>query len=132
MPWLGHDPRQGLLERPDALDRDHRRDRVAVLGVEPLDRVGHGVEAAGHAHAHGQAEREVGVVDDHLGQDPRPAHRGLEAILGLAEDRRDLRAGIGRGHHDLRGVVAVRDGLAQPDGRPAAEGDDAIGPIAVT
>ena len=53
--------------------------------------------------------------------------RGLHPVLGLAEDRRHLRAGVGRRHAD-RAVRSQRDRLAEPDRRSAAEGDDEVRP----
>ena len=82
-------------------------DRIAVFGVEALRGMRHRVERAGDAEAERQAQRQLRIVEHHLGQDLRVAERGLHAVGGLAEDVGHLRPGIGGGDHDLRQVGAV-------------------------
>ncbi len=88
--------------------------------------MGDGVERTCHRHRDRQAGHQFRVVEDDLGLDPRIGQRGLLAALGLAQDRRRLGPGIGRGHDDLGQVGAIGDGLGQSRGRPAAHGDDTI------
>jgi hypothetical protein len=72
--------RQAYGKSLQPLDRHQAGDRVAILGIEAVDRMRHGVEAAGHAHRGRQAQRQCRVVDHDLGQDCEGA-----APLGLAQ-----------------------------------------------
>ena len=118
---------QAPLEGAKAFERHQARNRIAVLCIESLNGMGHGVEAARHAHGDRQPECQRGVVNHDLRQDLCIAHRRLAAAFGLAENRRHLRSGIGRGNDDLEKIGTIGDRLAEPRRRSAAEGNDAIG-----
>jgi hypothetical protein len=66
--WRAHDGAQRAGERADRFLGEQVDDRVAVLGVEPFDRMRDRVQGAHRAHAHGQVERQQRVVDHHARQ----------------------------------------------------------------
>ncbi len=123
---LGHDARQGVGHQPDALLGDGQEHGVGALGIERLHPVGDGVETRGDADRRGQGQAEVDVVDHRLGHHPDGALGGLAAGLGLAQHRRHLRAGVGGGDGDLGQVGPQRQRLGKPDGRAAADRDEAV------
>ena len=73
-----------------------------------------------------QLQQQVRIVDHRLRQDLWARLRQLHAALGLAEDRRHLRAGERRRDDDLRQIGAQRDRLRQPDRRAAADRQNAV------
>ncbi|MEY2659219.1 MAG: 2-Chloromaleylacetate/maleylacetate reductase PcpE [Pseudomonadota bacterium] len=89
--------------------------------------MGHGVDAAGDAEGHGQAEGELGVVDDGAWQHAGVAAGFFQAGLGDAVDGGHLAAGVGGGYgHDGQARIE-RDRLAQAGGGPTADGHGAVG-----
>ena len=98
-----------------------------VGGVQRLDRVRHGVHRAGDRHRPGQGHGQLDVVDDGVREDLRARPGDLLAVGRLTEDRCHLRAGVRRGQHDVWNPGAGSDRLAEPGGRPTADGDDRVG-----
>nr|WP_236554357.1 hypothetical protein [Nocardioides sp. AX2bis] len=124
---VGHDAAERRGEGPDALGGGGVEDGVAAGRPERVDAVGQRVEAAGDGEVDGEADRELGVVDDHPGQDDGVGAGGLGAALGEAPDGRGLRAGVGGGDRDDREAGGQRDRLGQPGGRAAADAEDEVG-----
>ena len=122
------DDRQCPREGAHAFLGDQRSDRIAVLRVERLDRMGDGVDPRGDGDPDRQAERQIDVIDHRLRQDARAALRGLPAFGGLAENGRHLRAGVGGRDDDLRQIGSERQRLAEAGRRAAADRDRAIRP----
>ncbi len=128
---IGHDARQAAGQRGDALFRHQVGKRRRLDGIERLDRVRDRIHAAGGRDGPRQRDGEFGIVDHgarhHLGV----GAGGLDPVRGDAPQRRHLRAGIGRRHGEQRQAGVAGDHLAQPDGRAAADRDDAVGvPVA--
>jgi hypothetical protein len=111
----------------DAFFRHQRRHGIGVSRVKRLHRVCDGIDAGRCGEARWQRQGEVDIVDHGLRQHRRIAHRGLQAVLGLAEDRRHLRAGIGGGDAELVDAGAKRQRLAEARRGSAAERNDAVG-----
>ena len=93
--------RQGAGKGTDAFFRHQRRHGIGVTRVKRFHRMCDRVDAGGRSQADRQRQRQIDVVDYGFRQHGRIAHRGLQAVLGLADDRRHFRAGIRRGDAQL-------------------------------
>ncbi|AEI81731.1 2-Chloromaleylacetate/maleylacetate reductase PcpE (plasmid) [Cupriavidus necator N-1] len=121
------DHRKRTSQRRDAFPAHPVADGRPIARVQPFGGVGNGVDAAGHAHRHRQAEGQVGVVDYRPRQHACIAPGTLQAAFGQAVDRRHLRAGVGRRDGKDGQVRFEGNGLAKPDGRAAADRHHGIG-----
>ena len=120
---IGDEPRQRRAEGGDRVAAHQQDHRVAVGGVEGLDRVRERVHRRGDGQRHRQRQREVDVVDHRLGPDIGRAAGGLLAVRGLAEDVGHLGSGVGGRDGELVGAGSQGDGLAEAGRRAAAEAD---------
>ena len=103
-------------QRGERRRRPWRRKCGALGCVERLDGVGHGVHRAGDGDLPGQRHGQLDVVDHGVGQDLRRSGWSSRR-RGLAEDRRDLGAGVRRRQDEVR--EPVREAMALP--RPVVD-----------
>ena len=102
----------------------HRRD---VLGVEAFAAVRDRIHSAHRGDLRGKRGNDRGVVDHRARQYPDVAAGLLLPSFGDAENGRHLRAGIG-GRNGEDGQARLEgNGLGEPDGRAASDGDRAVG-----
>ena len=119
--------RQARSQQFHRLRRQPFDHRVDVGAVERLDRMGHGVHAAGGRGARRQRERQVGIVDRGQRQAIVVVARHPVRTGADRPARRHLRAGIGRDHRDRAQAGLGGDGLGEADRRAAADHDQAVG-----
>jgi hypothetical protein len=110
----------------DALDGERIHDGIGIGRVKSLDGVGDGVHARRDGHTRRQRHGQVDVVDNDLGQDLERLLRGLDPILGLADDRGALGSGVRRRDDNLRKIRTEGDGFAEAGRAATADGDHAI------
>ncbi len=121
------DGRQRAAESGDASLCQHRSYRVAVPGVQRLDRVGHCVHAGDDRQASRHVERQLNVVDDDARQYLGRAQSRLSPLLCLSQDGGRFRPCVGRRNGNLWQAGAQRQRLAEAGRRTAAERYQAIG-----
>ncbi len=124
---IGGDRGEGGGELGDPVERHQRHDRIAIARIERFDGMGDGVDPARARERRRQGERQIDVVDHHLGHHPRTRLRALRTAFRFPQDRRHLGPGISGRDDDLRQIRAQRDRLAEADGRSAADRDDPVG-----
>ncbi|KAL1842747.1 hypothetical protein VTK73DRAFT_3050 [Phialemonium thermophilum] len=89
--------------------------------------MGNRIHPADGTQSHRQRHGEINVVEDRARQNLGIRPRLLDPIGRLAEDGSHLTASIRSGHAHVGQPRADADGLAQPDGVPAAERDHTVG-----
>ncbi len=125
---VGDQLRQRPQQRAHAPLGHRRRRGRGIGGPQRLDGVRHRVEPAGHRHVDRQPQGQVGVVEHRDRQHPGVAPGALAAGVGQPPHRGHLRPRVRRGDGDDGQSVHQRDGLAQPDRRPAADRHAPVGP----
>src|SRR5438067_13758688 len=122
----GH-PRQRLVDRPRAFEREHVGVRTPPFDVERLGAVRERVHGGADRHFEWELEGQARVVDD--AGEVRSRAAALHAALAVtdSEARGPFGACVCRRHRDDRQARCDRDGLGQVDRAAAADCQQPVG-----
>lgn len=89
------------------------------------------IHPAHSTHAHGQRHGQIHIVNHRAGQNLGITPRLLHAVRRLAQNGRHLAARVRRGDTNVRQTRPNADRLAQANGTPATDRDDAVRALGV-